>query len=73
MRKLDIIFVVRMDSEESSSFNDVLFNHFKESVNNILEKGLTYHVSVHFIDFLGSHNVITFKNIYYANNDISST
>lgn len=36
------------------------------------KKGLTYNVFVHFIDFLGSDNLITFNNIYYVNNDINS-
>jgi|GEM_PF-6647774 hypothetical protein len=40
MRKLDITFVIRMDCIEYYSLNDVLFNNFKESVNNILEKGV---------------------------------
>jgi hypothetical protein len=73
MKRLDLIFVVRMDCQKSSSLNKVLLNHFKESVLNILEIGLTYNVSVHFIDFLGlRNNIITFNNINYVNNDINS-
>jgi hypothetical protein len=72
MKRLDLIFVVRMDCLESSSLNNVLFNHFKESILNILEIGLTYNISVHFIDFTGSQNVITFNNVNYVNNDINS-
>jgi hypothetical protein len=73
VKRLDIIFVVRMDCQKSYGLNKVLLNHFKESVLNILEIGFTYNVSVHFIDFLGlRNNIITFNNINYVNNDINS-
>jgi len=86
MKRLDLIFVVRMNYNESHRLNKVLFNHYKESLLNILERGLTYNLSVHFIDFLNLHymrkksledsiyanNLITFNNIYYVNKDTNS-
>src|SRR5450432_351416 len=84
MKRVDFIFVVRMDCNNSDKLNKVLFSHFKKSVLNILEIGLTYNISIHFLDFIGLHkpnplrdysyinNLITFNNIIYVNNDIKS-
>lgn len=80
MKRIDLIFVIRMSSNKSNRINKVLYIHFKECVLNTLEVGLTYNLSIHFIDFLGLHymrkntledfypnNIITFNNIYYVN------
>jgi hypothetical protein len=86
MKRLDLIFVVRMNYNDSHRLNKTLFNHYKDSVLNILELGLTYNISIHFIDFLGLHymrkntledtiytnELITFNNINYVNKDINS-
>lgn len=86
MKRLDLIFVVKMNYNKSNRLNKVLFNHYKESLLNILELELTYNLSIHFIDFLGLHymrkntledciyanNLITFNNIHYVNKDINS-
>jgi hypothetical protein len=74
-----------MNSNNPNRLNKVLFNHYKESVLDILEIGFTYNISIHFIDFLGLHymrkntlkdfypnNLITFNNIYYVNKDRNS-
>jgi hypothetical protein len=85
MKRLDLIFVVRMNYNESHRLNKTLFNHYKNSVLNILDVGLTYNISIHFIDFLGLHymrkntledsfynDLITFNNINYVNKNINS-
>ena len=85
MKRINLIFIVRMDYNESHRLNKTLFNHYKESVLNILETGFTYKLSIHFIDNLGLHymrkntledsihnDLITFNNINYVNKNINS-
>lgn len=76
MKRVDFIFVVRMDYDKFDCLNKVLFDHFNKSIINILEIGCTYIVSVHFIDFIGLHKpnpLIDFSYIIKSNKIINIT
>ncbi len=72
-QRLDLIFGLKTGTLGYTSLNNVLFNHYKESLLDCLETGVTYDLSVHFIDWSSyNNNIFTFKNINFVNHDTPS-